>query len=103
MASDAMCDGSIPFRHTILVEQNRCPPKNPLFIADFWRSKAKNFRCKTIDAFERIFRTYGILTLAEEYLGEIQGIFEKIISDMPFLIYRIVPKVLKVVLSDITN
>lgn len=60
--------GSSPVGRTILVPLKRCTPEKPLSLAVFQRSKAKNFKCKTVDAFYPFFTVKGIRTYTKEIL-----------------------------------
>lgn len=75
VASDAMCDGSIPFRRTILVILNSCTPLKARSYGLFWHFRDEKFKFKTMAVFSPFLSTEWIRTDAEEYLGKIQGRF----------------------------
>ncbi len=77
MASDAMRAGSIPVRRTILVILNSCTPLKARSYGLFWKFRDEKFKFKTMAVFSPFLSTEWIRTDAEEYLGKIQGIFEK--------------------------
>ena len=96
-------EGSNPSCLTILGQWNRCSSKNPLFIADFLRLEAKKLRCKTVDAFWHFFQWYGIRTLDMKTSVKNQSGFEKNYLISAFLIHKILHKLWKTVLSNVTN
>lgn len=77
MASDAMRAGSIPVRRTILVILNSCTPLKSRSYGLFWHFRDEKFKFKTMAVFSPFSSTEWIRTDAEEYLGKIQGRFER--------------------------
>ncbi len=99
----ARCAGSIPVTRTILVILNSCTPLKARIYELYLHFRDENFKVKTMAVFSRFLRRRRIRTDAEGYLGKIQGVFEKNNFGYVFFNIKIVYKVLKTVLSNITN
>ena len=87
--------GSIPVTRTILVPRKRCTPKNPLFIADFQHSKAKKFKCKTVDAFQAFLPIKRGRTLHKANFGKFQGRFDNNNLESAFFLQKKIIQIFK--------
>ena len=87
----------------ILVILNSCTPFKARIYGLYLHFRDENFKVKTMAVFSRFLRRRRIRTDAEGYLGKIQGVFEKNNFGYVFFNIKIVYKVLKTVLSNITN
>ena len=96
-------EGSSPSAPAILVILNSCTPLKARIYGLFWRFRGEKFKVKTVAVFCPVLQEKGIRTDAKEYLGKIQSRFKKNNFKSAFFNIKIVPKVLKAVLSNITN
>ncbi|MDE5648351.1 MAG: hypothetical protein K2I33_00355, partial [Oscillospiraceae bacterium] len=85
-----------------MVILNSCTPLKARSYGLYLHFRGEKFYFKTVDAFLKFSKKKGFEPSTKQIIGVLKAYLRKIISDMPFLIYEIVPKVLKAVLSNIT-
>lgn len=82
---------------------NSCTPIKARSYGLYLRFGDEKFKVKIMAVFSPFSSIEWIRTDAEEYLRKIKGRFEKNNLKSAFFIYKIIHKVLKAVLSNITN